>query len=129
MTERNKFRYIEGSQEAESRTKTGTKIKKVERVMVIRIKSLIGIEIHNMKELFVPGFIQVGTVNNSGIGIKNGTLNRIGNGTRIRIENGTGTKIENGTVMNESWVVIKIKSIALESKVRPGLKLTAIHTR
>ncbi|GBP63133.1 hypothetical protein EVAR_50064_1 [Eumeta japonica] len=65
-----------------------------------------------MKALFVPGFVQIGTVTCSGIRIENGTGKGIENRIKIRIESGTGIKIEDQTeVENECGVEIKIRSV------------------
>ncbi|GBP84740.1 hypothetical protein EVAR_64635_1 [Eumeta japonica] len=51
----------------------------------------IGIEIQKMKELFGPGFVQIGT--GGGIKIKKGMRNRIGNGIRSESRAGLGPKL------------------------------------
>ncbi|GBP37368.1 hypothetical protein EVAR_22830_1 [Eumeta japonica] len=95
---------------------------KIECGIGIRIKSLIGIEIQKMKELFVPGFVQIGTVIGRGNRIESETGSRIENGNRIRIE--SGTEIENGTgVENERGIGIRIKS-----RTRIGIEsVTGLH--
>ncbi|GBP52881.1 hypothetical protein EVAR_39045_1 [Eumeta japonica] len=68
----------------------------------------------------VLGFIQIGTVTNSGIGIESRTESRFENGTRIRIESWTGIEIENG-IENNSWGGVRTKiatEIEIKSKTR-----------
>ncbi|GBP90416.1 hypothetical protein EVAR_68241_1 [Eumeta japonica] len=91
----------------ESKARPGSEIEnetggKMECGVGIRVKSLIGIQ--KMRELFAPGFIQIGTVIGSGIRIESG----------FEIENGTG-------VENECGIRIRIKSMTgygIESETR-----------
>ncbi|GBP62424.1 hypothetical protein EVAR_3126_1 [Eumeta japonica] len=57
-----------------------------------------------------PGFVEIGAVIGSGIGIESETESRIENGASIRIESETGTKIGNGSrVENECGNGIRMK--------------------
>ncbi|GBP75601.1 hypothetical protein EVAR_43507_1 [Eumeta japonica] len=47
--------------------------------------------------LFIPGFVQIGTVIDNGIGIERWRENEIENETRIKVGSETGTKLENET--------------------------------
>ncbi|GBP42964.1 hypothetical protein EVAR_96461_1 [Eumeta japonica] len=110
----------------ESRARDRTR-SEIENETGLKIDCGIGIriEIQKMKELFALAFVQIRTVNGSGITIESGTGNRIENGNRVTIE--SGTEIENGTeVENEFGIGIRIKTvtaIGIEIDSETGLEI------
>ncbi|GBP60917.1 hypothetical protein EVAR_48722_1, partial [Eumeta japonica] len=91
------------------RARAGSKIEnetwvKIECGIGIRIESLIGIEIQKTKELFAPGFVEIGTVINNGIRID--SENEIKNATGVQNECGNGIR------------VISVTGIGIESETR-----------
>ncbi|GBP25058.1 hypothetical protein EVAR_19538_1 [Eumeta japonica] len=67
----------------------------------IRMESLMGIEIQNMKVLFAFSFVKIRTIIGSGIRTESETGNRIENGNRTTIK--SGCEIENQTEVVHLW--------------------------